>query len=670
MLKTHKCIKSHNNTFTFNISEFLNVKNLNTYNLLNDPQTLEPLIQHLSVHDILKFRLISKSTVLTLSNFQKTNTKSELLLDSIKYDCSKCVIDRMFSYSYPNQNAKIFLECIKHKSFKTLKHLVYKIEFNDGGIIMDYPKPEQLLEGGGDKDNFVYQCIIASQKHKPTDTARLLEHITYHFKINLIDMVYPLCINSNKNVFDNMFRNWDLEQNGGYVNKECMMIILHNMCLYGMESEISHNLINVNDSRFLIDLITVNKDIYENNIINILLGRFLMISSQNEHMDDFIELVNDYGNKKVLIDVVKSSFISLDHKKKLIAKAYQLQISSYLTFLSYSSDLNILSIKEAITNGNGEIYTNFLTFQQILSFIMSTDNQDIKERLICNIKNEPYMSGIHVNDMKLIAMWTSDNNKIECIKHLIRLQYLELNIKHILISKIYEQNIEANTRFLMDSEELNILSIKQADKYRSPEQEFTIANCPFTKIYNGHSIYTNKLSIDNILKLIFSVSNKNMKDILIYDLMNKIMLKFSKVPDYDTDEYIIPNCKNYIVIKDTLPNHYKYNNNVNLYDDNTKMYICKPKINEKVLNFDYTKLLLQMDESLYVEIFEAVIKYADGNYRKIQKSIKIIEFLIEHQNFNHIKPSTILKMFNLYDINQIYKMSDTIFNHSFFNKFK
>lgn len=160
-----------------------------------------------------------------------------------------------------------------------------------------------------------------------------------------------------------------------------------------------------------------------------------------------------------------------------------------------------------------------------------------------------------------------------------------------------------------------------------------------------------------------------MKDILIYDLKNKIISKFGEVPDYDGD-YVMPKCKSYDVAKDMLPNHYKYNDNIHLYNDNTKIYVCKPKINEKVLNLDYTKLLLDMDESLYVEIFETVLKCTYCSYTKTCKSIPIIEFLIGHQNFNNIKPSTILKMFDIYDIKQIYKMSDTIFNHSFFDKFK
>lgn len=509
MLSTHTCVKKHNDSFTFSISRFLNIKNINTYNLLSDVQTLEPLIEHLSVHDILIMRMLSRPMAVTLSKFQKTSKKSELLLDSIKYDCYDCVLQIKSSYAYPSQNAKIFLECIKNKSFKTLKMLMnFRMDNLNGTIKMDYPKPTYILDGATNQDNFIYQCIIETRKHKPDDATILLEHITHHFKMTHIEMIYPICINANKNIFYNIFSKWELIANNGTVNAECMMLMLHNMCLYGMMSDIKHNIISVTDWRFLIELITVNKDIYENDIINILLTRMLVGRFPSVYMDDYIELVRECGNATLMRDIGNSSQISMEHKLKLVKKAYQLNISSHFTFLDVTQQWNILSINEAIENGGGTLYTSNLTLEQILSFIVSTDNPDIKEELIYLIKNEPYLSGIHKNNLELIAKWSADNDKIKCINHLINLQYLDINIKKILISKIYEKNIEANIKFLNDNEELNILSIEQADKYRSPEQEIRLGNCSFLKCHDGHYIYTNKLSLDTLFKLIFSVSNK------------------------------------------------------------------------------------------------------------------------------------------------------------------
>lgn len=669
MLSAHKCIKANKNHYTFNIGDYLNVSTPITYNILSDLQILEPLMQDLSMHDILILKMVSKSLTISISKLQKTITETELLYDSINYDCWKCAMNIKNSYSYPSQNAKIFLECIKHKSFKILNVLMrYSMELNDGGIVTDYPKPETILDGGNDKDNFIYQCIIESQNHKDGATL-LLEHITHHFKITHMDMIYPICINSNKNVFENMCRNWNLEE-GVTINRECMMLLLHNMCLYGMKDVIKNNIVNVIDWKFLIELVTVNKNIYENDIINIILNRMLMGYLQNEYMNDYIKLVNEYGNEKLLTDIVKINYIHPDYKVKFVGKAYQLKISQHLSFLDRTTELNMLSIKMAISNGDGSIYTSNLTFEQILNLIMSTSYSKIKEKLILAIRYSHYISSYDEKSMEIIARWSVNNDNMNCVKHLINLKNVSINIKKILISYIYKKNIDADISFLNESEELNILTIEQADTYRLPGQKITIGNCPFTKNHNGQTIYTKKLSFNNILKLIFSVSNKNIKEILIYEMARKITFESVKVPDYDEPDYVIPKCKSYDIIKDTLPKHYKFNKNVSLYEDNIQIYECKPKINENVLNLDYTKLLLDMDDSLYVEIFETIIKLATNNYTQKCKSKKVIKFLIGHQKFNDIKPSTILKIFNIYHLTTIFKMSDTIFNHSFFDKFK
>lgn len=670
MLSTHKCIKAHKNHYTFNIGDYLDVSGPITYNILSDLQILEPLMQDLSMHDILILKMVSKSLTISISKLQKTITETEVLYDSISYDCWKCAMNIKNSYTYPNQSAKIFLECIKHKSFKILNVLMrYSMELNDGGILMDYPVPETILEGGADKDNFIYQCIIESQNHKDGATL-LLEHITHHFQITHIDMIHPICIHSNKNVFENMFRNWNLGNDNVTINRDCMMLMLHNMCLYGMKDVIKNNIVNVTDWKFLIELVTVNKNIYENDIINIILNRMLMGYIQNEYMNDYIKLVNEYGNEKLLTDIVKTNYIHPDYKVKFVGKAYQLKISQHLSFLDRTTELNMLSIKMAISNGDGTIYTSNLTIEKILNLIMSTSYSKIKEKLILAIRYSHYISAYDDKSMEIIARWSVNNDNMNCVKHLINLKNVSINIKKILISYIYKKNIEVDISFLKESEELNILSIEQADKYRLPGQEITIGNCPFTKNHNGQTIYTKKLSVDNILKLIFSVSNKNIKEILIYDLAVKITFKFGKVSDYDEPDYVIPKCKSYDVIKDTLPKHYKFNKSVSLYEDNIQIYECKPKINENVLNLDYTKLLLDMDDSLYVEIFETIIELATNNYTHKCKSKKVIKFLIGHQKFNDIKPSSILKIFNIYHLTTIYKMSDTIFNHSFFDKFK
>jgi hypothetical protein len=666
MLSTHKCINAHKNHYTFNIDDYLDVSGPITYNILSDLQILEPLMQDLSMHDILILKMVSKSLTISISKLQKIITETELFYDSINYDCWKCAMDIKNLYTYPSQNAKIFLECIKHKSFKILNALrTYLIELNDE---TDYPVPDTILDEGGDKDNFIYQCIIESQNHKDGSTL-LLEHITHHFQIAHIDMIPPICINSNKNVFENMFRNWNLGYVNITINKECMMLMLHNMCLYGMKDVIKNNIVNIIDWKFLIELVTINKNIYENDIINIILNRMLMGYIQNEYMNDYIKLVNQYGNEKLLIDIVKTNYIHPDYKVKFVGKSYQLKISQHLSFLDSTTEFNMLSIKMAISNGDGSIYTSNLTFEQILNLIMSTSYSKIKEKLILAIRWSHYISTDNEKSMEIIARWSVNNDNMNCVKHLISLKNVSINIKKILISYIYKKNIDADISFLKESEELNILSIEQADKYRLPGQEITIGNCPFTKNHNGQTIYTKKLSVDNILKLIFGVSNKNLKEILIYDLAVKITFKFDKI-QYDEPDYVIPKCKSYDVIKDTLPKHYKYNKSVSLYEDNTQIYECKPKINENVLNLDYTKLLLDMDESLYVEIFETIIKLATNNYTQKCKSKRVIKFLIGHQKFNDIKPSTILQIFNIYHLTTILKMSDTIFNHSFFDKFK
>jgi hypothetical protein len=367
----------------------------------------------------------------------------------------------------------------------------------------------------------------------------------------------------------------------------------------------------------------------------------------NDVAKQLIDWVMEINDLDCTSHLIKCKVIDDEMKIPLLPKAYEYNMIDYMEgVFKCTKELNVLTIEKAIKNNNTKnIYTNKLSNDEIAKFVIGTENVEIKKYLVLKIIGDGYgkCKDIMNDDMaKQLIEWTIQIDDKDCIRYLIVTNSINNNIKIPLIPKAYEyiNTIYHISELLKSTKELNIMSIEQSIKYGKRE------------------VYIDKLTIQEVLNYIV-----NTNGIVRKDLIFKLYYKEGIYDELDDKNYIQKTGMTYIVKQDRLPKHYKFNDEAKQWKDKKIVFNCKVKINKKIKDVNYTKLLLDVDPDCYHDIIEEIaIGYAH------MRAYETIMFLIDHPKFNEVKPSIVVKLLcRQCDEEQI--VVNIIKNHNFFRQF-
>jgi len=366
-------------------------------------------------------------------------------------------------------------------------------------------------------------------------------------------------------------------------------------------------------------------------------------------------------NRNIIMHLLKIPNLDIKYKILLVPLAYNNWCSKELTFLNKTKELNLLSIRMASEYSKEyhydlEIYTESLSVREHLENFIKIDNIRVKERLLKKVVDKDVSKDIDL--MQQIIDWVVNYDEHKGYKNsltnlLAEMKYLMTNLKYPLISISYTNQNSYNLLFLDDSEELNEISIIEALKHNDEYR----------------TIYCNKLSIDKLLKYIVIATHKNNSNIRT-QLFNKIFhYKNNKINQYHIYDINYNHNQEFIYscVNNMLPINYIYNNDSYMYEDNEVIYKYKLRLSSKLFDCEYTKLILKHEDSYYCKIFDYIVNELYINKYKINKSVDLINLLIDNNNFNKIKPSRIIALLKLY--HEFNVISDKIIkNHEFFSK--
>ncbi len=651
----HTNIVKKDNKISILPSANLTFGDINIYYPINYPAIIDALLPFLELHDILKLLMLSKCIQFAILNIYKDNgfVIKNTIVNAMKHNCSNCV-ENMAKYG-DVINLEAFMVGCEYNSLKSMEKLndSYTFQFLENEITYNIPGSNTFItyweyimddENVIGFNNFARKCVELSFNHTPDETIKLLEYITKYFRINNIETLILICKLQNEKIIENIVKHIDVFN----VDISIVKFILPYLCEYNICDSVEYciSILNSDDNyEYLGEIIKNNVDNYKPEIILLLLKG--IINGCDDFGEDnvfIIKLVNQFADKQLLKQTLKDTIIDDNLKMSLVSKAYEFNLSKYLPFLKNTKESNIISINEITKNENNVVYTNHLSSFELLNFIVNTDNVKIKTQLILSIDDE-YDILKHDDSMLIIVDFAINNYNETLLKHLMNLNNLNINFKVMLIPIVYENGINVDVSFLDETEEFNILSINEAIKYSDTR------------------VYTSKLSFETILKFIVN-SNGNARE----SLLKQLNIKTNEIEKYNTN---IINIKSNVCIvnKNILPKHYKYIDDVYKYEDNEVYYNCKFKMSKKVIHLNYTKLLLEMDDSCYHEIFDMIMILLDtGKHYFLKNGKETIRYLVQQQKFNGINISNVIKLLKYYcDDSKL--LDDIITKRYFFRQF-
>ncbi len=652
---SHPNIIKKDNKLSITPCANLTLGNIDNHYPINYPAILEALLPFLELHDILKLLMVSKCIQLTfLNNFKDTGIISEnTIVNAMEHNCSRCV-ERMTNNA-DEIDLNVFMVGCKHNSLEGIEMLsnLYATRFLGGPITYNIQNSNTCFayytyfmdpDHNTEFNNFVHNCVVLSFNHTPVKTIKLLEHITKYFKITNLKTLTMICELQNKNIITNIVKHIEYYD----VDINIVKFLLPYLCEYDINdgAEYCISILHCDDDYdYVMDLIKNNVNTYKSEIMLLLLKKIIYDCEDFGDDNEFIiKSVNQYSDKQLLKETLKNTIIDDNLKMTLVTKAYELNLSEYLPFLKDTKELNIMSINEITKNETNVAYTNQFSSEELLNLIVNTNNIKIKTQLILSI-NDTYDILKHDDSMKIIIDFVINNYNDILLKHVANLINIDIKFKIMLVPLVYKNATNVSTIFLDDTEELNMLSLNEAIKY------------------NDQRVYASKLSFDTILKFIVNTSS-NVRE----SLLAQLNINTDELKKYDTN--IIINISNFCTItKNILPKHYKYLDDVYNYEDNEVYYNCKFKMSKKVVNLNYTKLLLEMDESCYHEIFDMMMILLDtGKHYFLKHGTKTIKHLVEHPKFNDVSISNVIKLLKYYyDNNKL--LNSIITKRYFFRQF-
>jgi hypothetical protein len=594
---------------------------IDKYFPINYPELLQALLPYLKLHDVLKLLRLCKG--INLAYFAEDREIKDDVMDykinAMEHNCVHCV-GAMVRYSDVGL-LDVFKVGCKYGHVESINKILIMFSENE------YPKD--------DIDTYVNDCVTYAFNHDPSITVILLEFITKLFGINNTDTLKLVCKLENKNIINNIDKH--------AISYDASKIILPIAFKYNMDMCIDRLLNHFHyGEKYLMDLIRNDSDMYNDNIITLLLKRALRycysLDKSKTHKDD-INIIRKLGERvtdvKLLMRIMSNNPINAN----LIPHAYKLGISDLMlhdgdiSFLGNTKELNLLSIRESIKNNGGPIYTNCLTTEELLCEIINCDNTKFKKILIeCIRVNDKFDM---INDkMKTIIGWVALHGDDRIVEHLFELKYLNIDLKCLILHKIRKE-------------------------------------CGFT--HRLQREFVSDLTFEDLMRLMITTPNKSGRGILSEEFRNRMLedrssrrFTYKNITKYD-NKFINTQGNSYNHSQNMLFDNYEDDDFKNLYDDNDdRSFTCKIKMSKKLLNLNYTKLLLEIDESYYYEIFDKVSKLLWVNYPFPSGEYEVTKFLMDDPKFCNIKPSIVFKLIAYHVSDGI----DTIVTkHNFFKQF-
>jgi hypothetical protein len=369
----------------------------------------------------------------------------------------------------------------------------------------------------------------------------------------------------------------------------------------------------------------------------------------------------DYVIKKLINHIMRMQHLDTNLKILLVPFAYQNACTSHLGFLNDSKELNMLSIQEAC-NINGkfcvEIYSDRLSYEEKLQLIIDINNLEVKKKLFDDIVNSNILENSYMMEKFVRCMSTCGCNiSGRYFDKILTSKNIDNKLKLLLVPLAYYNSDGSKFEFLNENKETNMLSVQEALKH----------------IYSDKFIFIDHLTNKELLPFIVKATDTNNYKIrkLLIKKVKCYQLKYYDVANNIDDEMII-----YSQIQNMLPAHHIYNEASYTYEDEDVICKYKLKIDNKVLNLDYTKLVLQIDLNCYCKVFEHIISELRNTGYFDMKDVRpkardVVAFMVEHEQFNRLSPYSVITLLKMCTSFKNYGdlCTPIIKNHKFFNQF-
>jgi hypothetical protein len=589
-------------------------------------------LSYFNFHDLLKLSLVSKQLSYIISNitYDKPCDYKEII-NCAEHGCYKC-IRHVLAYNR-QYIPEILMTICKFGHVKSLYNIktyfTYLTNLSINNII--YPPIDvNLADTNGNLIKCIHKCVMYAQTHELKIQLSLLQCITGCFKIDHCDTLNLICKNVDATIINNIVDKLGLSS-GTFISESCVKAIFPHFCKYDMNIYVFHNInkFGNQDYEFLINLLKENINVYSRRVIEIIFKKITHEYKINKIDVDFLmSIIRDFDNKNILESFLLSRNFNNNQKLSFVSETYKHNLSNLVPFLDFTRKLNILSIQEANKNDNGLVYTDKLSIKDLLSFIISSDKKKVKENLIRKLGKEKYLIPSCYDNLVLkIISWAmhSDNIFMELV---FSYKCIDIKFRKLLVPYLYKKQIFMYMDELMYTKELNILSI----------------TCALQN--NNGPIYANKLTTEEILKFYINISDFNT----------------NRMSNWKTKEMLL----SYIDLDDVANLDKDIKVPVDKYLDN--------EVDERIMNIEYTKSLLDKGDIYYHPIFNKAMKlsnfpsnnHAFRNYKNDLQEVFAI--LVMHKKFNEVLPSTVIKLLKLAEFEL--SRNKIVSNHKYFEKFK
>jgi hypothetical protein len=630
--KTHLNVEKYKYALT---KSEVSSSEVNVYFPINFPELLRVLLPYLKYHDVFKLLRLCKG--INLAYFGELRevhgSIEENVLNAMEHNCTHCVENLVLTNN--SQLFDVFKIGCKYGYVESINILSVKFS-NIKRYDVDNKKKELFTN-----ELFVNECVRYAFAHDISITVLLLGCITKYFKIENVDILNMICQLENEHIIKNIC-------NLG-ISNEVSKVMLPFAWKYNIVNLITECLdIFTYDNDYLVELIKNNVDSDNTHIITLLLGKLFKSQTLNglqlkeNDIVIFKQLADKIIDKSVLLKIINNDSDNRD----IIYNAYKLGVSQSLYFLNDTKELNMLSIQEAIKYNGGAVFTGCLTTRELVNLIIGTTNVNVRTQLISKLSNYDTFCDLE-NEMKIIIGWVIMDNNPKIIEHLFELKNLDVKLKGLFLHKLGHK----------------------PDHYLSSVLRFHGLVTLIATIPNNET--RNKLT--NLLYLfVEDMGQYDDEFIEKYDTNKKVLpVNYDQV-NYDCVDSPYALTFNMVIDKRILElNGVKF---LLEFDAGKQSFMRKIKISKKILDLYHTKLILESDDTHYYEILKKLLKVMQSGIHKssCKHVCGIINFLVDNQKFNDVKPSSVFKLiYHLKSMNGYEPLEDIIISkHNFFRQLR
>ena len=643
-LQHKQCLHLPITFMTFELPEFIK------FSLI-----LDPLAQILvfSPHTMRKLMGTCKTLYTYFANYTIPCFKQkEFLIDALDNNCKYCITE--LSKSYP-QNSELI-----------------KYALNNGLSSIKFLRSTSLHM------NDIMEC--AKNIIKYPNGSELVEYLLANYAIydNVLILIAHLL--NYKSMQSYIKKNT--------INKTTIKILLPLLCHHHLDDCIRNNIYYFTNDEYTYFMEVLIKDVqlWPSNLIVKFLEQYIdnLMYAADADIKEFIinyainadikEFIINYAINnvnKTLIDTILKKFqlnleyiqqiIKLTQENETFNKGYYSTEERIDNHIDKSLELTKHFNDECIKNNLEKIYVKQLTVEEIVLIIINTNaNKKLMSKCISGIidkinhDNKQFVTNYVI---QLMIDYALHNNEGLLEDIILKIDLNELHIMQLIpfIYKHIRYHPDKLTNTIKNSRELSLLCNEEALKNKK------------TQLYST-KVYTQEISIQEILQSVFKTDNITLKQNFIDGLKNKS----NNFTIFCNNNHKIP--EKIYIIKKKFTEYDDYED----YEDNEiyEAYRIKIKITNKVSKLNYAKELVELDDSLYHKIIDFIIFKTNGYHFNKHTYHDVITFLANHEKFNEVCPCKILKILSIYSYyEKIYSNHDKIIeiilnNHSFFKQFQ